>query len=77
MFVPSLRMVNVSNIEGSMAERTDCYEFIYSSGYKKPTDYDSSSEEIEEEVVGPSFITGDVIEVEYNGSSITYLNRKT
>lgn len=53
-----------------MDTKTDVYEFTYSDGYKKRfNEFDSGSEEQEaSEIAGPPFITGDILEIEYNGT---------
>lgn len=53
-----------------MDEKTEVYEFTYSDGYKKRfNDFDSDSEEEQPlgELAGPPFITGDIVEIEYDG----------
>lgn len=53
-----------------MDQKTDVYDFTYSDGFKKRfEEFDSESdEEPVGELAGPPFITGDIIEIEYNGT---------
>lgn len=63
-----------------MDEKADSYEFTYSDGYKKRlNESDDSSDEEEPigELAGPPFITGDIVEIEYNGTEISFFNRMT
>jgi hypothetical protein len=52
---------------------------LYSSGSQKPFDSDSNSEEEMNKDTTNEFLTGDILEVEYNGVSGTlkFFNRKT
>ncbi len=60
-----------------MDTKLDCYQFIYSSGYNKAfneENYDSD-DDADLKIVGPPFMSGDIVQIEYDGSSIIYFNK--
>lgn len=76
---PLLTIVIFLLLKESMDTKFDCYQFIYSSGYNKAINEENydSEEEDDLQIVGPAFMSGDIIQIEYDGSSIIYFNKTT
>jgi hypothetical protein len=62
-----------------MDEKKDSYQYLYSSGSQKPFNSDSDSEEEMSKSTANEFMTGDILEVEYDGvaGTLNFFNRTT